>query len=108
MCVKAAGKLSEAVSLFTVLYETTVRTAGLASQNAVGVARTLCELHDEVWGPSISRGRGPGEDCAHDIRTGLECGSSHVLCCVLCRLLSCVLCRLLSYALCCLLFAVLR
>ena len=44
------GRPSEAVQLFTQLYEVVLSTQGQQSDNAVGLAKTLCDLYDEVGG----------------------------------------------------------
>jgi len=47
-CLRGAGRREEAAEVFNKLYDITLATQGAKSENAVGVARQLYELHDEA------------------------------------------------------------
>lgn len=63
-CYKKAERHAEAIDVFTRLYELTLRGHGINSENAVGVARALYDLHDQVGdGKGITLGRTPTVVC---------------------------------------------
>lgn len=42
------GRRDEALVLFTQLYEVVLSTQGQQSDNAAGLAKTLCDMYEEV------------------------------------------------------------